>query len=46
MASSEKNLDHPLTFTVGQEQLVIRRRYELRLAAHIHLRRLPESEWH
>lgn len=91
MASSDKNLDNPLTFTFGHEQLVIRRRYEvlsilndflialwfllgsvlflfpeheqaavwlfivgsvqffirptLRLAAHIHLRRLPESEW-
>lgn len=87
----KRNLDNPLTFTFGHEQLIIRRRYEvlsilndfmialwflvgsvlfmfpseeaaaiwlfiigsfqffvrpcLRLAAHIHLRRMPESEW-
>ncbi len=89
--SDSKKLDDPLTFTIGHEQLQIRRRYELasifndfliaiwfllgsilflfpsyetaaiwlfiigsfqfllrpslRLASHIHLQRIPESEW-
>jgi len=89
--SESKKLDSPLTFTIGHEQLQIRRRYEvlsilndfliaiwfligsilflypvyektaiwlfiigsfqfllrptLRLASHVHLQRIPESEW-
>ena len=89
--SKHDEIDRPLTITIGQEQLVVRRRYEvlsilndffiaiwflvgsvfflfpdletigvwlfivgsfqflirpsLRLAAHIHLKGLPESSW-
>ena len=89
--SDERNIDQPLTLTIGREQLIVRRRYEvlsilndffiaiwffigsifflfpdlervaiwlfvigsfqflvrptLRLAAHIHLKPMPESRW-
>jgi hypothetical protein len=89
--SESTKLDNPITFTIGHEQLQVRRRYEvvsilndfliaiwfligsilflypvyentavwlfiigsfqfllrptLRLASHIHLQRIPESEW-
>ncbi|MBN2283638.1 MAG: hypothetical protein JXO48_07085 [Deltaproteobacteria bacterium] len=50
--SKTNQLDDPLTVTIGHEQLILRRRYEMAsilndfvIAAHIHLQRIPASQW-